>query len=196
MQPLFDVFDWIFATDYWLRQAIGSVRWVPLDAAMGLITYINSWGFVWLFIGGIGAWARPSRGRGVWQMVLAMILASLLSNQVIKPIVGRERPFTVPVAKTGVRVLGERPAGSSFPSSEAAVAVAGAIGLSRAWPAANTLAWVLAILIAFSRVYLGVHYPLDVIAGMAVGVFAGWFVTRGTTWERPIRDEEPEGAAV
>lgn len=196
MQPLFDVFDLIFAGDYALRQIIASVRWLPLDGVMFLASYVNAWGIAWIVLGGLAAWARPARTRGVWQMVLAIVLASVVSNQAIKPLVDRERPFKVPVAQTGVRAIGERPASSSFPSGQAATAVAGAMALARAWPQSATFAWTLALLVSFSRIYLGVNYPLDVIGGMALGFACSWFVTGGTRWTRPVRDEEPIGAAI
>ncbi len=196
MQPLFDLFDLVFAADYALRQIIGSVRWMPLDGVMFLASYVNAWGFVWIVLGGIAAWARPSRARGVWQLVLAIVLASVVSNQVMKPLVDRDRPFKVPVAQTGVRSIGHRPASQSFPSGQAATAVAGAMALARVWPQSATFAWVLALLVSFSRIYLGLSYPLDVIGGMAVGRACSWFVVGRTSWTRPVRDEEPLGAAV
>ena len=149
--------QWIVDGDYWLRQLGGSVRWPPLNALMFFLSYLNSYGGVWLIIGALATWARPSRARGVWQMVLAIILAAVVSDSAVKPLVHRDRPFKIPVSVTGVRVIGERPKDSSFPSTAAATAFAAALALTRVLPTGRFWVWLLAALIGVSRIYLGVH---------------------------------------
>ena len=77
------------------------------------------------------------------------------------------------------RVYGYKPTTRSFPSGHAASAIAGAYALARLAPEARAIFWILAVLIAFSRVYLGVHYPADVLAGALLGLAVGKFVWEG-----------------
>ena len=88
---------------------------------------------------------------------------------VIKAGVERRRPsLSVPQADP---LLGA--GGWSFPSGHAATAFAGAVSLSYLWRRGAPLFFLLAAAIAFSRVYVGVHYPGDVLAGAALGTAVG-----------------------
>ena len=98
-----------------------------------------------------------------------------LCNVILKPLAARPRPFEV---NMGVRLLIEAPKDFSFPSGHTGASFAAAAALffvgSRGWiPAA-----VLAALIGFSRLYLYVHYPTDVLAGALLGIAAGWAACR------------------
>jgi undecaprenyl-diphosphatase len=106
------------------------------------------------------------RLRSGFTVVAAIALAYILADALLKPLIARERPFdTIEVA----RVLDRRPTTYSFPSGHAASAVAGAWTVGGLWPAGRPLLWTLAMLISVSRVYVGVHYPVDVIVGALVG---------------------------
>jgi undecaprenyl-diphosphatase len=96
-----------------------------------------------------------------------LLLAWILADVILKPVIGRERPF---VQTPAVRVIGGKPADASFPSGHAASSFAAAAVLSVMAPVGRLVWWPLAIAIACSRVYLGVHYPLDVVAGAGVGL--------------------------
>ena len=125
-------------------------------------------GAVWIVIGGVLAlaWRAPATG-GAWRAVLAVWLALVVTNDVVKPIVARPRPFEANSAVSASSPL--RPISSSFPSGHAASAVAGAYALALVWPRGRRVLWTLAALVAVSRLYLGVHYPLDVVAGALLG---------------------------
>jgi undecaprenyl-diphosphatase len=95
--------------------------------------------------------------------------AALSTNLVVTAVklgVGRDRP---PSIVLDPKPLMDVPTTSSFPSGHAATSFACAYMLSRAAPKLTAGLYVLAVLIAFSRVYVGVHYPFDVVAGAVLG---------------------------
>lgn len=102
--------------------------------------------------------------------ILAVIVADLIAAHWLKPMVARPRPT---VALEGVRMLVGRKGGFGFPSNHAANTMALAVALvlydRRWWPAMA----VIVALVGYSRVYVGVHYPLDVLGGWAVGLMCG-----------------------
>jgi undecaprenyl-diphosphatase len=141
-----------------------------LDGAMWMVSVIGRGGIVWLVIGLAVTLIRRTTATFLPELILAIVLASLLANHALKPLVSRERPF---VSTPEILVIGSRPGDASFPSGHAANAFAGASVLARRLRGQRVLWWALAVLIAYSRIYLGVHYPLDVIGGALLGFVCG-----------------------
>ena len=158
-----------------LLQSILQLRQPWLDDVMVVVSAIGGGGFVWTVIAAI-AFVFPHRRAGAWRVLLAVWLTWFAVDGVIKPLVGRTRPFDV---IHDIQLLDQRPVTASFPSGHAATAVAGALALSRLFPSAWWAFWPLATLIAFSRLYLGVHWPSDVLAGAIIGAALGFFVLGG-----------------
>ena len=163
-----------------------------LDAVMRGASWLGYFPGVW-FVSAAAALAwRPLRAAA-WRMCLAVALTYALTSGVIKPVVARERPYTV---VTGARTIEPAPSDSySFPSGHASTAVAGAIAASRVVPSASWAFWGLATLMAYSRIYVGVHYPGDVVAGALFGAAVALFVLGGmhpATWI-PRRPGAPDG---
>jgi undecaprenyl-diphosphatase len=119
-------------------------------------------------------------------MLCALVLDLFVCNIVLKPLVARIRPFDV---NTAVQLLIARPTDYSFPSGHTTAAFAATSALyfsrRRLWIPALALA----ALIAFSRLYLYVHYPTDILAGIVVGIgvgYLGWRAaeTLSGSWKR------------
>ena len=101
----------------------------------------------------------------------ALILDLICCNMILKPLVGRIRPFAV---NTAVELLTAPPADASFPSGHTAASFAAVFALRASGSPLWKPAAVLASVIAFSRLYLYVHWPTDVLGGILVGAAAGW----------------------
>jgi undecaprenyl-diphosphatase len=155
-----------------------------MDTVMFALSLVGTGGRIWLAAGAALAIARRMRLCDLIALALALALASSASS-VVKHAVARERPFD---AIPRVAVIGKAPSDPSFPSGHTTNAFAAATILARAVPQAAPLWWGLAIAIAYSRVYLGVHYPLDVAGGAVLGMVcamivafairrAGWLAT-------------------
>jgi undecaprenyl-diphosphatase len=150
-----------------------------LDRLMVGLSAFGQQATVWLALGAIlAAWGRLP-WKAYWQVVLSIVLTILVVDAALKPMVGRARPSH---ANPELTALVEPPATASFPSGHAATAVAGASALAGFLPRARQAFWLLALLIAASRVYLGLHYPLDVVAGALVGLGCAALSVGGTVW--------------
>ncbi len=134
---------------------------------------------IWIMLALLVGICRPSLRMGAWQVVLAVLVAALVVDGVIKPLVARYRPDQ---RNPSIQTTVTTPESPSFPSGHAASAAAGAYALSRLLPRARIALWFVAILVGWSRLTLGVHYPLDVIAGILVGLCCSAFVLGGTVW--------------
>ncbi len=142
---------------------------------MLLASAVGRAGFVW-WVTALIAMVFPRRRMAAWRLILAVALAYLLVDGVIKPVIGRARPFDV---VADARLIDQRPVTSSFPSGHTAAAVAGALAAGRLFPRARPAWWLLAVGIALSRVYVGAHWPTDVLAGAVLGLAVGWWVLGG-----------------
>jgi len=146
-----------------------------LDDVMILASALGSAGFLWWAMALITG-VFPARRPAAWRLLLALGFTLLINDFALKPLFARPRPFeTIPA----LTVIDARPVTPSFPSGHAAMAMAGAIAGSRMLPFSGWVLWPLGVVVAISRVYAGVHWPSDVIAGAIVGVACAWFVLGG-----------------
>jgi undecaprenyl-diphosphatase len=124
-------------------------------------------------------------------LVTGCVWASDLTASLVKLAVGRERPFES--ISEADPLMGS--VGSSFPSGHAATSAAGAFALALIAPRAAPYLAALAGTIAFSRVYVGVHYPFDVLAGLAVGLAVAGVILGAVRLLRPTSEAPPRSAA-
>lgn len=119
-------------------------------------------------------WKGGRKGRIVAIVLVAgAITSDQLSSNLIKDLVGRLRPCQ---SLVDLRLLVPCGSGKSFPSSHAVNNFAAAIILTHYYKRFTPIFIIFASIIAFSRIYVGVHYPLDVLGGIIIGSFIGLFV--------------------
>lgn len=138
-----------------------------LDQAAVAYARTGESGALWIALGLTGA-VLDRRRRGRWLAAAATVPFTLVANYAVKSLVARERPRF-----PGHEPFGRIPASHSFPSAHAATSFAGAYRIAALVPPARVPLMVAAGLMAFTRPYLGVHYPSDVVVGAAVGLVVG-----------------------
>lgn len=149
-------------------------RW--LNRFFYTMTFIFTGGAAWYALMGVIAWWRPRLGwRIVQESALPLGLAIWLVEHPIKRYFRRHRPFITIVQAI---VIGKKPGSWSFPSGHSATAFAGAWLLSNYFPRQRGLLYTVASLVAFSRIYLGDHYPGDVVSGSTLGVVFAMLLRR------------------
>ena len=148
-----------------------SVRNPMLDSLMKFITALGNGGMIW--IGATILLLIPKKTRNIGMMSAVALLGSLIiNNNIIKNIVQRPRPF---VTFTDLQIIIPTPSEYSFPSGHTSSSFAAAAVFYRHLPKKLGLpSVILAGLIGFSRLYVGVHYPTDVIAGVIMGILLSY----------------------
>jgi undecaprenyl-diphosphatase len=157
--------------DAGILQQVIALRRPWLDDVMVLASALGGGGFLWIIIGSI-AGIFPRHTAAMWRLWLAVLLSFLIVDDVVKPFFDRARPFDV----LEIHLIDARPASASFPSGHAAMAMAGTLAVTRMLPHSGWILWPMAIVIAISRLYLGVHWPSDVAGGILLGFATGWLV--------------------
>lgn len=146
------------------------------DFFFPLATYLGELGACWVFISLVLLFMKKYRRAGIL-MLAAMLLGTLLGEVLLKNIICRPRPFTyASLLPPGASLLISPPSGYSFPSGHTCASFAAATALFTQHKKEGLLAYGLALLIAFSRVFLLVHFPSDVMAGALLGVSLGALV--------------------
>lgn len=141
-----------------------------LDKILAFITSLGNAGIIWIVLAVVLLILPKTRKTGI--IVAAALLVDLiLCNLILKNLVARVRPYDV---NTAIAILIKKPLDFSFPSGHTAASFAAMTALflakmKKAWIAAL----ILAVLIAFSRLYFYVHYPTDVLGGIVVGILSG-----------------------
>ena len=180
---------------------VAVLRWINeawscpfLDKFFSFITDFRH--FEWV----VGLWALyllvKGGAKGRW-LVLTLALTVALTDQIsahfLKYLVERVRPCN---ALPGVLIPAGGSSAFSFPSSHATNMGGSMFVLSRAFPAWTWVFVLLALLVGLSRIYLGLHYPSDVLAGYGLGIFIGWAIWKIIGKIRLSRVESKPGLKV
>jgi len=135
------------------------------DFIMPKVTVLGNAGIIWI-ITAIVLLLIPKYRKSGAALATGLVACLLLGNIVLKPLVARVRPFDV---IEGVKLLIAAPTDFSFPSGHTYSSVVGASVLTMADKRFGYVAIPLAVIIAFSRLYLYVHYPTDILGGIILG---------------------------
>lgn len=145
-----------------------------MDKIMVFITSLGDGGIFWIAAAVLLLCFKKTRRWGI-AMGGAMLMGFVIVNLGVKPLVHRTRPYEV---KGLEELLIKRPSDYSFPSGHTQVSFAAAWILYVMNRRTGRLALLLAVLIAFSRMYLYVHYPTDILAGFLCGSLWAYLALR------------------
>lgn len=165
----FSLLDFIYHIDQsimlWLQDV---VRNPLLSKLLVPLTTIGYAGTLWIILSIVMLFFRKTRKVG-WLSLLTMLVCYLFNDILLKELVQRPRPF---MDLPQLQVIESKPTSWSFPSGHACSSFAAASTYSKGeeprW--LKGLFWFLAVAMAFSRPYVGVHYPTDVLAGACIGL--------------------------
>ncbi len=153
-----------------------------LSTIMILLSFIGEYGMCWIAVSLVLVIFPKTRQCGI-AMMIGMAVSFLVGNVLLKNIIGRARPFIV---DTSIPLLVPFPSEYSFPSGHTINSFTAAVTIFLYYKKWGVLALIGAALIAFSRLYLFVHYPTDILGGMILGTLVACLVVRF------LRDERKE----
>lgn len=155
----------------WIQDNLRADWLTPL---MRTVTTLGEFGMIWILISFVLLCFKRTRKAGAAGIV-GLLFSLLLNNVLLKNLVARTRPYEV---IAGLQLLGAKATDLSFPSGHAGSSFACAVAVCRMLPEKMfRWRWLLiafAVLMSISRLYIGIHYPSDVIAGIVFGTFCGF----------------------
>ncbi len=189
--------DAIYSFDYSILNYINEhFHNAFFDGFFSIITHLADAGWFWIALAALLLCFKKTRKTGC-VMGAALLMGVIFGNGILKPLIHRVRPYDNAAwspAVTRATLLISPPSDYSFPSGHTLASFEGAFGLflcNKKWGAP---ALVLAVLIAFSRLYFYIHYPTDVIGGMILGIgfaVASFFIV-GAIWNKVTKKQLPK----
>jgi undecaprenyl-diphosphatase len=173
------------AADIALYRAVANTPSPALDRRLTQLSNAANYSVLWLSIAaGLAVFGGRRARRAAALGVASIGVTSLTANALVKPLLVRSRPDRIAAGVPEARYV-RMPTSTSFPSGHAASAFAFATVVGRELPATAVPLHLLALGVAYSRVYTGVHYPSDVVVGSLIGVACGSVVRRVARRHRP-----------
>ena len=168
--------------DFGILNSIQTLQNPAFDVVMPAVSFLGSAGWIWIVLC-LGLLIYPKTRRTGVIVAIALIIDLIVVNLGIKPFVARLRPYEI---NTAYQLIVPPESDYSFPSGHAAASFSAASALffarSKWWiPSA-----ILAVIISFSRLYLYVHFPSDVLVGALLGILFGFVAAYmvGLFWKR------------
>lgn len=161
-----------------------------LDRLMPLITVLGNGGIFWILLS-VTFMLIPKYRKAGFSMAIALLMGLLICNLCLKPLVARIRPYDFQLQNFGksIPLLIAAPHDYSFPSGHTIASFEAAVVILLNNKKLGIPAMILACLIAFSRLYLYVHYPTDVICSIILGTA---FAFLGNWLAQKVMDKLPE----
>ena len=145
-----------------------------MDFIMPKVTSLGNGGFIWIAVAVCLMFSKKYRKSGIL-LIIALAVGAIFGSVILKPIIARPRPCHV---YGELPLLIKIPTDFSFPSGHTMSSVSSAYVLYKANKKFGYVAIPLAVLIAFSRLYLYVHFPSDIIAGAIFGIVIAFSVVK------------------
>lgn len=159
----------------WLLFIQEHIRQEYLTVIMKAITFLGDGGWFWIFLGIALMITKKYRKSGM-TILIALAIGALITNLALKNIVARMRPYDF---ETMLIPMIQKPKDYSFPSGHTCASFAAAFTSMKVLPnKASIPIMILACLIACSRMYLGVHYPTDILGGILVAFIASYLAVK------------------
>lgn len=179
------MFEWIAQLDgqllLWINQ---TVQMPILDDFILIFTALGNSGAIWIVCSLVMLCWKKTRKIGFWALI-SMLLGLLITNVTIKPLVARSRPWLV---VDGLSNLIESSDPNSFPSGHTCAAFAAgfswALHVNQRW--LKVLCVGQAVLMGYSRLHVGVHFPTDVLAGAVIGTMCAWLAWKLEKRYKPL----------
>lgn len=147
-----------------------------MDIIMPFITKFGDAGIFWMACTALLLIIPKTRRLG-FAMLISIAIEALCCNVILKPIVARTRPYDI---NETVHIIINKPNDFSFPSGHTGVSFAAASAIFFSGNKFGIPSLIFAALIGFSRLYLYVHYPTDVLAGAVIGLITGFIAVKLT----------------
>jgi len=157
--------EWEFVVLDWIQEHLACTfldTWIPIFTSLG-----NA-GICWIIAALVLICTKKYRANGI-VMLLALLVGALIGNLTLKPLIARPRPCW----EINMTPLIPIPKDFSFPSGHTLSSVIGAICLTFANKRFGMIAIPFAAVMAFTRLYLYVHFPTDILAGIVLGIVIG-----------------------
>lgn len=180
--------EWItnldFSLLYWIQE---NLRADWLDAVCAFLSWAFGFGIPWIVLGAVMFFFKKTRAAGV-MLITAVALTFFFNEVAIKNAVCRERPCVIDQT---IELAVKRPTSYSFPSGHSSSVFAAVGVLLFKHKKAGIPMLLFAIFMGFSRMYLFVHFPTDVLAGAVLGILMAWvtvLVFKELKFDRKLTD--------